>query len=321
MVLGTTALLIFLLVCAASLASYLFSRWLAARTGRTIGWAAIALGTVFLLAAATIAVLATGLLSALQWPERAADEASTPAQVGDLSPVPEPAHGEGTEQQTAGQSIQARTGTAARPRTGDRPVGATSPAQSAAGETQWVEKISSSGTSADAASAPPPGRAAGVIVNPWAATRCVRAFHPDPEDLDRWSIENECLGPVAVLLAICMQSADECNARQAVSWKYQRGGMILPAKAQRPVSVLEDTLRGRQVRFVACFVTTPAAIGLIGSNSETRASAWLEQFATARENDECLADVQRLAAAGAHTGASIDAVLGGTLSKGTDPTQ
>jgi hypothetical protein len=317
MVLGTATLLIFLLVCAASLASWLFSRWLAARTGRALGWVGIAVGTVFLLVAATIAVLSTGLLSTLRWSESVADRASTSAQVGNLSASPESKHGKGAE-----QSVQARAGTAALSKVGDRVVDATADEQSAVDETQPVKQLFRSNTPAGAASTPRTGRTAGVIVDPWAATRCVRSFHPDAEDLDRWSIENECLGPVAVLIATCMQSADECNYRQQASWKYPRGGMILPAKWQRPVSMLEDTVRGRQVRFVACLVTTPVAIRLIGSNSETRSSdTWIERFAAARENDECLASVQRLAVAGAHSGISIDALLGGTLPKGADPTQ
>lgn len=321
MVLSTAALLIFLLVCGASLASYVFSRWLAARTGRAIGWTGIALGTVFLLAAATITVLSTSVLSTLQWPGRAADDASASARIGNLSASSEAAHG-GRTQESARQPTPSRSGAATQSKAGDRIVDTVDSEQSSAGESQPIKQLFLSDAAGDATRAPHSGRTAGVIVDPWAATRCVRSFRPDSEDLDRWSVENECLEPVAVLIATCSQSVEECNPRQAMSWKYQRGGMILPAKWQRPVSALEDTARGRQVRFVACLVTTPIAIRLIGSDSETRSSAaWLEQFAIARENDECLQRVRDLADAGAHSGATIDALLGARVSKGADPTQ
>ena len=135
----------------------------------------------------------------------------------------------------------------------------------------------------------------------------MHAFHPDPGQPARWSLDNGCGRPVAILVAVCAHGAAGC----AGNWVYEPDGMMLPGKAQRPVTMTQETQYGREIRFVACLVSNRAAIGLIGSDSETRTSAlWAEQFAAARASDECLSRVQSWAAAGRHSGASIDQLIG-----------
>jgi hypothetical protein len=147
--------------------------------------------------------------------------------------------------------------------------------------------------------------------DPWAATNCVSAFNPDPADLARWTIDNDCGAPVGVVFVSCTESPPECNDRQSTSWEYQIDGMILPGKAQRPVTYDEETQYGRQIRYVACLVATPLAIKLIGQSSETRPSpSWLEQFDAVRKNDQCLTRVQSWSDAGRRSGKSIDVLLG-----------
>ena len=63
-----TLLVIFLLLFAASLASYLLSQWTAGRNhGGTVGWLALSLGTTLLLTAAVMVVLSARLPATLRF--------------------------------------------------------------------------------------------------------------------------------------------------------------------------------------------------------------------------------------------------------------
>lgn len=109
--------------------------------------------------------------------------------------------------------------------------------------------------------------------DPWAATKCVYALDLGLSQPPRWKIENGCDTPVGVSF-------------------YSEGSMILPAPAQRPVALDEQTVRAG-VRYVACYVATAKAISLIGAPSEERSTpAWREQFEAARVNDACLLRLQ-----------------------------
>lgn len=108
--------------------------------------------------------------------------------------------------------------------------------------------------------------------DPWAATRCVYVYNPG-SDTNRWKIENGCEVPVGIVLA--------------------NRSLILPAPAQRPVTLDEQTLDADSVRYTACFVATPKARTLIGAPSEERSTAaWREQLASARMSDGCLSRIR-----------------------------
>lgn len=112
--------------------------------------------------------------------------------------------------------------------------------------------------------------------DPWAASRCVYVFNPNSSEPTRWKIENGCHAPVGVALG--------------------NRSIVLPAAAQRPVTLEEQTVRADSVRYTACFVATAKAISLIGEPSEKRSTPeWREQFRAARASDGCLSRLQGLA--------------------------
>jgi hypothetical protein len=144
---------------------------------------------------------------------------------------------------------------------------------------------------------------------PWAATRCVVAFHMDPSDLQRWTIENDCQWPVAILIATCSLPADECFDRRSRSWRYRPDGMILPARIQRPVTVDEQTQLGRHIRYVACYVTVRDTIRRIARGEDTGPTSFLARSDGTSAMDMCLSTVLRLSDDGNSSGYSIDALL------------
>ncbi|GFE84917.1 hypothetical protein GCM10011487_69170 [Steroidobacter agaridevorans] len=303
---ASTLVIAFLLVTAASLASYLLSQWNSIRNSNlSISWVVISIGVTLLLAAAAIVVLTVGLLSELR-----------------LSPNIESAEprrqstpwGRGTAERVV--APQAAPTTAAPAESDISPAAGRTIAEKHPEHRSEIARASAL-NSPQPSEAPAEAKAphgAGLVfteADPWAATNCVYALNRDPADLTRWTIENECGAPVGVVFASCSKSPLECSDRQSTSWEYPIEGMILPGRAQRPVTYEEETRYGSQIRYVACMVATPLAIELIGESREIRSSpSWVEQFDAARNGDECLTRVQKLSAAGRRSGGSIDALLG-----------
>jgi hypothetical protein len=317
----STLLVVLLLVLAASLASYLLSQWISPRNNsRTVGWAGISLGTLLLLAAAVIVVVSISWLPTIRFSgnDRLSEHRiGTERSDGGIRQPEQPGS---VREAVPAESLLGATSTGTRRTTG---ISGENMRENSARDHDEIDALTVATSSPgeeiraqDLDSIAPVGmRVSYTTTDPWAATRCVRAFHPDPEDLNRWSLENECGLPVGIVFAACAQSPPECDERRSTSWKYPVGGVMLPAKAQRPVTAAEETQHGRQIRHIACIVTTPVAVKLIALDSETRSStSWLEQFAAAREQDPCLARVRGLADAGRRTGLSIDALLGEALS-------
>ena len=141
---------------------------------------------------------------------------------------------------------------------------------------------------------------------PWGAMACVRSYRRDPENVSRWTIENECSRPVAIVLARCATDAAECDARAL--WSHESGVFALPMKLQRPVFAADETREGRVLRLLACHVTSPRAIELIGEGLETRSTdAWQENWDAVVLRDECLSRVERLSELGRRTGRMAEA--------------
>jgi hypothetical protein len=317
---ASTLLAVFLIVLAASLSSWLLSQWLAARNrSKPLAWAGVSAGTLLFLAAALLAVLSISFLAPLPFAGR------------DGQPMIEPATSGSAIAQSA-EVLQAmptsERASAAAERAASRTSDYEEPRRKSLDdvvEPEPVAALASLRANGElpghaVATTTSPGSVVPVAADPWAATRCVRAFHIDPSDLLRWTIENECGRPVGILIATCPRSAVECTERQSTAWQYPRGGMILPGQTQRPVTDAEQTRHGQQVRFVACFVTTPEAIHLIGRPSDMSDEAGAaDRLQDVLARDECIARVQRWSDEGNRTGFSIDALLGGPLPQNTFP--
>lgn len=300
-------LAIVLLVAAASLASYLAGQW--NRSGGALARSALTVGAALLLAASIFGVIAVSWLSLLRIPLEARLQQmldrSSEASIGRP-----PSSGAAPASQkprlasdAAAQPAVNREGAASR----ELLAGALErfeDEQTIAGVNAPTARQNSNAAAAYAgASSPSP--------DPWAATSCVVAINLDPDDLSRWTLENDCDAPVGVVLATCAESIHECATPRSTSWRYEPKGMILPAKHQRPTTAAEQTRIGRGLRYVACFVTSPDAVRLIGmSIAEQTSSSRAPEFAMARESDECLARVEQWSDAGRRSGLSIDALIG-----------
>jgi hypothetical protein len=266
-------LVIFLLLSAASLASYLFHQWSVARGGRTLSWAGISLGATLLLAAVVVVVLALSWVSARHWSFSDDSQATT----------------------TASAAAYER-GWDAVGYVGDTPMQEQRPAEPPPEVSRVQQFIATRHTDAVVPLEPP-----------WAATTCIVAVKPDPADPTRWTFVNGCQRPVAIAVASCALSDVECLAAGSTSWHYDDGEMILPSKLQRTVTAAEEVRRGRRLRYAACFVNTREAIQLIGVDGQDRASiSWDDQFATVRMEDECLTRIRTSVMYGSSSGLAVD---------------
>jgi hypothetical protein len=285
----STWIAIFLLAFAASLASYWFSQWQPSRNERVLSWAGISLGTTLLVAAVAAVALALSFVASRVWRGEFFEADVRSADVGDLR------------------------GWAAVAYVGDQPV-----------ETRRDERPppAAAATTTRAVSQPrlddPYDFLPAPVEGAWAATACVTALHADLIDPTRWAMDNGCHRPVAIVIAVCAQHESACNAAGR-PWTYREGGMILPGKIQRPVSLDEQTQQGLQLRYAACYVTLRSAIGLIAADSETRSSPeWAERFFEARWIDECLARVQNRSEAGRSSNLPLDVLIGEDLARSSE---
>lgn len=316
-----TLVAILALVLVASLASYYFSQLAFARnSGRPFAWAGVGVGTICLLVGAVIVVvLCVAWVAKLRLADSDADSGLViqPAQSIGAVPTREIA-----EEAAPAQSPESVSGSAARLDIIDNRAGESheeeQPSESLGSAQQLAPTLPRSEAELRASkdiSAHVGSSAVLATTSPWGATECVVSTHPDPADLTRWKIENECGVPVGILVATCEQAASDCDQRVSASWKYLLDGLILPAKYQRSVTAAEQTQFGQRLEHLACVVTTPRAIELIGMDSEARASSsWRTEFESIRDIDVCLSRVRRWADAGRRTGVSIEALLGEKMS-------
>lgn len=303
-------------ITASSLASYLLSQWTSIRNGgMSIGWVAISIGITLLLAASAIVVLALGLLPTLRLSPNieSAEQMRKSAQSGRETTGRVLAR-----QEALTEALNATiTATAPTDRGGSPAASRNFPEHRNGIEAASAVSSPQPPLAPWAAKSGAASHGVGLVfaeADPWAATSCVYVFNRDPADLTRWTIENECGAPVGVLFASCSKSPPECSDRQSTSWEYQSGGIILPGKAQRPVTDEEQTQYGSQIRYIACMAAASLTIELIGQSSESRSSpSWLEQFDVARNGDECLRRIQQWSDAGRASGKSIDVLLGANV--------
>lgn len=314
----STWLIVFLLLGAASLASYLLSYWSTSRGGSSVGWAATSIGTTLLLTAAAIAVLAFVFRSLLWPPQGGEHQGGEQARRGSATTL-EKISALGVAEAEAPTEATSKSATSV---SGARTAPNRRAAEAASAiKQERVRTLISGEPSTEAQNKP--GRSSAPLPvfvenDPWAATRCVYVFNPDLSDPTRWKIENGCDVPVGIILSSCPEGPVGCNDR--ASWKYPPQDTMFPAQLQRPVTHDEQTVYAQEVRYVACFVATPDAIQMLGEPREKQLSrAASERFESARATDGCLMRVQTWTDQGRRTHLPIDVLLGeGTRLTGRD---
>jgi hypothetical protein len=264
-----TLVVVFLLVTAATLASYALSHWSWVRGTVGAGWAATSIGTTMLLVAAAIVVLTFVFKGPLWQRNLGMEQRLREAAVASKEILPR----EAIASASADSSAPALPTTSHEaPRT--PATTANSPAPAAA-EEQPQDPAVARVVAQMFAGPSSPLQPAFNALDPWAATRCVRAYHPGSDDTE-WKIENECDPPVGLIISGC-------------DYEQECGSKVVPSKLQRSIPLDEQTAHGRDVRVRACFADTPSVIYLMGAASEERATnTWREQFEAARANDGCL---------------------------------
>jgi hypothetical protein len=272
----STLIVVFLLVTAASLASYALSHWSSIRGALNLSWAATSIGTTLLLVAAAIVVLTFVFKGPLWRPnlgaeqpmrERSAAPQETSAQRPETSLV-----SSGAAHTSAATANQTASSSRSRHIDDDSPI-------PTAGEPQPTKAAITASTTRPSSSF----LGAYQDGDPWAATRCVTVYNPGSDPM-QWKIENDCDLPVGIVVSICAKNGQHCVPGPQ---------LIFPAKRQRPITLEEQMVLGYSVRHVACFVATAEAVYFIGARTEERATdAWREQFAAARASDGCLLRIQ-----------------------------
>lgn len=271
----STLLVVFLLVIAATLASYALSHWSSVRSALGFGWAATSIGTTMLLTAAAIVVLTFVFRGPLWRPTLGTEQQLSHRDTGSQQRSARPLTA--SVLPTGAASLSGATANETARRVGSLYEEGGSPTSTGNKQEELRAATMPSRTGL-----PPSPLRAFDEGDPWAATRCVHIHHPG-SDVTQWRIENDCDVPVGIVVSICAKGAQECvPGRQ----------MIVPAKPQRPVTLEEQTVVGYSIRHVACFVATPKAMSLIGAPSEERSTAeWREQFELVRVSDGCLSRV------------------------------
>jgi len=353
---ATAVLIVTLLTVAASLASWLFSQWLARRA--RISSAALVVaggGTVFLIGAVALILVAasTGwvhfipvedfsMLEPAPMPVRSTETAVVEREA-EPSPQPEQPQAEPPAElvQVAEPSPVFAFEPAEKPvprATFNEPKeGMLAAAERHLAQSEYIEAIGlarqylvdqpadpemRSMLARSLFAAEHPGSASlipAVVVAEWPATDCIESTRS--EDSARWILDNGCGRVVAVLFASCQLSETACftNALVSRGWSYEPAGILMTAANDKPVplrlgndgplvapifTIRDHAGARRQIRYLACEVTTPAVLQLLHTSGgdERRLTAELRA-------DACYSQVLDWSRSGQRLGSSPDALL------------
>lgn len=322
---ATAVLIITLLTVAASLASWLFSQWLARRI--RVSGVALAVGgggTVLLLGAVALVIVGASTwwqrlmpvqdLSALLAPAPTSARSNEIANV-EPQPMPEPEPEPQAEQYLADQVAGAIEAIEPEPIWQDEPAAEPGPRAT-------FDEPKEAMLARALFAAEHPGPAAiipAAVVAEWPATDCVASTRSD--ESARWILDNGCGRVVAVLFASCQFSETACftNALVSQGWSYEPAGILMTAGNDKPVPLRLGkagplvapifTIRDpagvrRQIRYLACEVTAPGALQVlrISGGDEERLAAELRA-------DACYSQVLDWTRSGQRQGKSPDALL------------
>jgi hypothetical protein len=297
----TSAVIITLLTIVASLASWLFSQWLA-RRARISGLALAVggVGTVLLIGAVALVMVTASTSWQRLIPVVETSPLSTGARKPELLAVAELhlARSEYSQAIDIARDYLAAHGSDA-------------------------EMRSMLARALFAAQHPGPASVIpAAVVAEWPATDCVQSMRAD--ESAHWILDNGCGRIVAVLFASCELSETACFTNALVAqggWKYEPTGILMTAEHDNPLPLrLGDkgpmvapifTIRDaagarRQIRYLACEVTAPGVLQLLRGLGHQPTSQLLTAELRA---DECYSRVLDWARSGQRFGASPDALL------------
>jgi hypothetical protein len=329
---GTAVLTITLLTVIASLASWLFSQWLARRA--RVSGAALAIGgggTVLLIGAVAIVMVtvSTGwqrLIPVEDFSLLAPAPASAPIRSSETAKVeprqePPPDPAAAAERQRMSARKPEMLAEAERYLEASEHVRAVDLAR----EYLAVHPADADMQSMLARSlfaAQHPGSASiipAVVVAEWPATDCVASTRSD--ESGRWVLDNGCGRVVAVLFASCELSETACftNALVSTGWSYEPAGILMTAGDDRPVplrlgksgplvapifTIRDAAGAARQIRYLACEVTDPGVLQVLSTSGADEG-----RLAAELRDDACYSQVLAWSRSGQRHGSSPDALL------------
>jgi hypothetical protein len=301
----TTVVFVLFLAVLASFGSFWLSRYAHARHQTSLGWTALAIGTVLLLAAVSTMVMTSSRLSFVSWLAQVDEKALVGSPSADA-----PASRASPFQRLAPDMRVPNRQVARKHVSSDLGSEASNRHRAESGQREPTPRADAVPAMSDLAKRQS-GKLAFDASDPWAATRCVIPIRRDPAHLTKWTIENDCPAAVAIVIATCSDSPG-CDGDAMHRWTYEVRGVVLPEKRQRTVIEQEQTFYGERLERLACALSSARAIELIGESSEMRATEeWQRDFEEARGLDDCLAWVTRLSEHGRRTGVPIHALIGG----------
>jgi hypothetical protein len=319
----TSAVIVTLLTIVASLASWLFSQWLARRARvSSLALAVGGVGSVLLIGAVAL-VMVTASTS---WQQLIPvvdispliTTAPKPTRSADTSTVePQPA---ATEVSVLKRAMLAAAERHLERSEYSRAIEVTRAYLAMHGGDAEVRSMMARAMFA----AQHPGPASiipAAIVAEWPATDCVESMRADASS--HWILDNGCGRVVAVLFASCQLSETACFTNTLVSqgWQYEATGILMTAESDKPLPLrLGDdgplvapifTIRDaagarRQIRYLACEVTAPGVLRLLRGLSDQLTS---QRLTAELRADACYSQVLDWSRSGHRLGASPDALL------------
>jgi hypothetical protein len=303
----TSAVIVTLLTIVASLASWLFSQWLA-RRARVCGLALAVggVGTVLLIGAVAL-VMVTASTS---WQQLIPVIDTSPL----LAPAPMPKRSADKQEMLAAAESHLERSEYSRAIDIVREYLVVHPGD--------ADTRSLLARALFAAQHPGPASIIpAAIVAEWPATDCVESMRAD--ESAHWILDNGCGRVVAVLFASCQLSETACftNALISQGWQYEATGILMTAETDKPLPLrLGDdgplvapifTIRDaagarRQIRYLACEVTAPGVLGLLRGLSDQLTS---QRLTAELRTDACYSQVLDWSRSGHRLGASPDALL------------
>jgi len=339
---ATAVLIITLLTLAASLASWLFSQWLAESSPRRtrLSPAALAVGgggAVLLVSAVAFVIVgaASGWLHLIPVEDFAGPlDSPQAARSSDAWPVKQqPA----VSMQPA--AVEDASSATERLRMSARKQEMLASAESYLERSQYKQAVdvareylavyprdndmlSMQARSLFAAQHPGPASIIpAAVVAEWPATDCVESSRLD--ESARWVLDNGCGRVVAVLFASCELGETACftNALVSQGWNYQLSGIVMTAANDRPVPLRLGnggplvapifTIRDagnarRQIRYLACEVTAPRVLQALQESGNELSQ---QQLTAELRADACYTQVLVWSSSGQRSGASPDSLL------------